>query len=169
MCDILRKNKEFQNLIQKIISSKEYQTMKHHRHHVKSNTFDHSVKVAYLCFRHHKRFHMKMDLEELIRGALLHDYYLYDWHDKAPSHRFHGFTHPKRALSNALRKYPNLTRTERDMIRRHMFPLTLIPPKTKGGWLICLYDKIAAISDYLGKEQRHRQTSSVIKNVQERS
>ena len=104
MCDILRKNKEFQNLIQKIISSKEYQTMKHHRHHVKSNTFDHSIKVAYLCYRHHKRFHSKMNLEELIRGALLHDYYLYDWHEKDPSHRFHGFTHPKRALANALRQ-----------------------------------------------------------------
>lgn len=143
--------------------------MKHHRHHVKSNTFDHSIKVAYLCYRHHKRFHSKMNLEELIRGALLHDYYLYDWHEKDPSHRFHGFTHPKRALTNALRQYPNLTKTERDMIRHHMFPLTPIPPKTKGGWLICFYDKIAAISDYLGKKQRHRQASSVIKNVKERS
>ena len=143
------KNREFYKMIREIVRSEEFRAMKSYRHHIKSNIFDHSVKVAYLCYRHHKRFHPKIPLRELVRGALLHDYYLYDWHDKRPSYRFvHGFVHPKKAFQNALSHYPDLTRAERDMIRRHMFPLTVIPPTTQAGWLICFYDKIAAISDY---------------------
>lgn len=31
--------------------------------------------------------------------------FLYDWHQKDPSHRLHGFHHPKTALGNAQRDY----------------------------------------------------------------
>lgn len=144
-------NKEFYGLIRDIIASEEYIGMKRYKHHVKGSVYDHSIKVAYLCYKHHKRFGTKTPLREFVRGALLHDYYLYDWHDK--EHKFHGFTHPRRALENALAKYPDLTHRERDMIRRHMFPLTPIPPRTKAGWLICFYDKVAAVSDYCGKNK----------------
>lgn len=146
-------NKEFYHLIKNIISSEEYKGMKNNKHHIKGNVFDHSVKVAYLCYKHHKKYQTEISLEELIRGALLHDYYLYDWHDRKPEYRFHGVMHPKRALENALKKYPDLTETEKDMISRHMFPLTIIPPKTKAGWIVCFYDKVAAINDYFGKNK----------------
>ncbi|MBQ7347729.1 MAG: HD domain-containing protein [Clostridia bacterium] len=127
--------------------------MKGYKHHIKGSVYDHSLKVAYLCYRHHKRFGTGVDLREFVRGALLHDYYLYDWHDKDPAHKFHGFTHPKHALENAVKKYPDLTPAQRDMIRSHMFPLTPIPPKTRCGWLVCFYDKVAAIGDYCGKNK----------------
>ncbi|MBQ8510312.1 MAG: HD domain-containing protein [Clostridia bacterium] len=146
-------SKEFYIIIKDIIHSDEYRGMKNYRHHVKGNVYDHSIKVACMCYNHHKRFGTKIDLTEFIRGALLHDYYLYDWHDKTSDHRFHGFTHPGRALENAYRKYPDLTLTQRDMILHHMFPLTPVPPRTKAGWLICFYDKVAAVSDYCGKNK----------------
>ena len=41
-----------------------------------------------------ERAGVRVDRASLIRGALLHDYFLYDWHDADPSHRLHGFTHP---------------------------------------------------------------------------
>lgn len=145
--------KEFFVIIRDIVRSDEYCGMKNCKHHIKGSVYDHSVKVAYLCYQHHKRFGTKIGLEEFVRGALLHDYYLYDWHEKSPSHRFHGFTHPRCALNNALAKYPDLTETEQDMILRHMFPLTPIPPTTKAGWLLCFYDKVAAVSDYFGENK----------------
>lgn len=146
-------NKEFFLLIREIIKSKDFDKMKHYKHHIKGNVFDHSVKVAYLCYRHHKRKKSKLDLRELVRGALLHDYYLYDWHSRTPETRWHLFTHPTKALKNATQEFPDLTKNEQDMIRHHMFPIVPFPPKTKYGWLVCWYDKIAAISDYVSKNK----------------
>lgn len=150
-------DKEFYRLIRTMIKSEEFVEMKTHRHHVKGSVFDHSVKVAYLCYRHCKRFGTRVDLREMVRGALLHDYYLYDRRDKSQPHKLHGIMHPRQALANAVQKYPDLSATERDMIRRHMFPLTLVPPKTKSGRLLCFYDKVAAIDDYCRKSKwKHR-------------
>ncbi len=143
--------KEFYRIIKDIIRTEEYRSMKKCRHHIKGSVYDHSVKVAYLCYKHQKQFGLSIQQNELVRGALLHDYYLYDWHAK--EHRFHGFTHPRCALNNALQHYPGLTETEQDMILRHMFPLTPIPPATKAGWLLCFYDKVAAVSDYFGENK----------------
>ena len=144
---------EFCTMIRDIVRSEDYRGMRQYRHHIKGSVYDHSLKAAYLCYRHHRRFRSKTELSQLLRGALLHDYYLYDWHDKSTSHRFHGFTHPRRALKNALRRYPDLTGTEQDMILRHMFPLTPVPPRTAAGWLLCFYDKVAAVSDYFGENK----------------
>ncbi len=143
-------DKEFLLLVETITKDETYRTLKHQRHHVKSNVYDHSLRVARLLHRHHKKHPSKNDPKALIRGALLHDYYLYDRKGRNRP-RFHGASHPRLALSNALRKYPDLGKTERDMIRRHMFPLTLIPPKTRGGWLLWYYDKVAAMQEFFGK------------------
>lgn len=149
-------DKEFKELIQEIVSTEEFKKMKQYKHHRGGNTYDHSIRVAYLCYRYYKRHNSKVNVNELIRGALLHDYFLYDRHDKSnPDYvcgLIHGLVHPKRALANATRAYPNLTKTERDVIKRHVFPLTPIPPKTRCGWLVCFYDKVVAICDYCNKD-----------------
>ena len=145
-------NEEFHELIHDIISSEEFSKMKNYKHHLHGSTYEHSISVAYLCYQHCKRTKSNVNIKELIRGALLHDYFLYDRHVKNGEHHInglvHGFTHPKRALENARNHYPDLTKTEQDIIKRHMFPLTPIPPRTKCGWLVCFYDKVAAIYEY---------------------
>lgn len=65
---------------------------------------------------------------------------------RTPSHRLHGFSHPWRALENAERDFP-LGPIERDTIVRHMFPLTLAPPKYREGALICAADKLCALCE----------------------
>ncbi|MBQ4586135.1 MAG: HD domain-containing protein [Clostridia bacterium] len=146
---------EFNELINDVINTDEFKTMKKYRHHVKSNLYDHSIKVAYLCFKHHKRFKSKFELRYFVRGALLHDFYLYDWHDKLPENRLHGFRHSKKALKNARERFLDLTPMEEDMIKNHMFPLTPVPPKTRAGWLVCFYDKVVAIKEYFSRKKRH--------------
>ena len=37
--------------------------------------------------------------------------------------------------------------------KHHMFSLTPMPPTTIAGWLICFYDKVAAISDRFGENK----------------
>lgn len=114
--------------------------------HGGTTVYAHSVRVACASYSLARKLHLKLDYSALIRGALLHDYFLYDWHVKDPSHRLHGFSHPGTALRNARRDY-NLTEREANIIKRHMFPLVPIPPKTKEGWVVCLTDKTCALQE----------------------
>ena len=128
--------------------------MKQYRHHIRGSAYDHSVGLAYLCYQHYRRHGAAVPLHQLLRGALLHDFYLYDRKNKAEAVRFHGFVHPRRALQNARRYYGPLSAAEEDMILHHMFPLTPVPPCTSAGWLICFYDKVAAVRDLFGLTAR---------------
>ncbi|MCI6533463.1 HD domain-containing protein [Bariatricus sp. SGI.161] len=114
--------------------------------HGVTTIFQHSINVACVSCKIAEKYHLDVDYYALIRGALLHDYFLYDWHVKDRSHRFHGFTHPRRALENADKEF-QLTETERNMIYCHMFPLTPIPPSTQEAWIVCVADKICALSE----------------------
>lgn len=93
-----------------------------------------------------ERLGMRIDRASLIRGALLHDYFLYDWHDPEPWHNWHGFRHPFFALKNAEEDF-ELTARERNIIARHMFPLVPIPPACREAWIVCLADKWVALRE----------------------
>ena len=54
--------------------------------------------------------------------------------------RLHGFEHPRKALKNAEEAF-SLTAVERDIILRHMWPLTIVPPKYAESYVIVMYDK----------------------------
>ena len=101
------------------------------------------LAVAYYAYCFAKFFNIKCDEKSLIYGALLHDYFLYDWHIHDKSHRLHGFKHPKTALNNALKHY-DLNKREIDIIKNHMFPLTLVPPHHRESIMVCLSDKICS-------------------------
>ena len=96
-----------------------------------------------------RALHLRVDENALIRGALLHDYFLYDWHLKDPSHRLHGFTHPATALRNAGEDW-SLSPIEKEIISKHMFPLTPLPPTCREAWLVCLADKLCAAGETCG-------------------
>ena len=111
-----------------------------------TSVFRHSVSVAHYSFYLAWKMHIPVNEKALIRGALLHDYFLYDWHEKRKGHHFHGFTHPGTALKNAEKEY-ELGDIERNIISRHMFPLTVVPPMCREAWLVCLADKYCAVKE----------------------
>ena len=84
------------------------------------------------------------------KAGLLHDLFLYDWHKYSPGkgERLHGFEHPTKALKNA-GKYFDITEKEGDMIAKHMFPLTVTPPKYKETFVIVLVDKFCSFNEVL--------------------
>ncbi len=114
--------------------------MAFNRQHGDTSCLLHSVAVALYSLRLARAFRLRVCARALVRGALLHDYFLYDWHEKDASHRLHGFHHPRTALVNAGRDYA-LTPVERDIILKHMFPLTPRPPRYLESLLVCLVDK----------------------------
>ncbi|MDO5344188.1 MAG: HD domain-containing protein [Lachnospiraceae bacterium] len=119
-----------------------------HLQHGTTTVFEHSVHVAYVSLRFAEKFHIRVDTLALLRGALLHDYFLYDWHRPNHGHGLHGFTHPRTALENASKDFV-LTEIEKNIIARHMFPLTFLPPTCREAWIVCLADKYCALQETL--------------------
>lgn len=114
--------------------------------HGTTTLYQHCVSVAYRSVVIASKFNLDIDMRSLVRGALLHDYYLYDWHNKAARVKLHGFHHPRIACENASRDF-QLNAIEQDIIRRHMFPLTPMPPRYKEGWVICAADKACSLQE----------------------
>lgn len=54
--------------------------------HGKVSVYAHCVSVADTACVLAETLHLRVNERALIRGALLHDYFLYDWHDKANGH-----------------------------------------------------------------------------------
>ena len=126
-----------------VVKSAGMQEEKSYMQHGAVSVFHHSLAVACLSIFLARRLRLHVDEQALIRGALLHDYFLYDWHEKGGHHGLHGFTHGMQAMRNAARDY-RIGPLEKNIIARHMFPLTPIPPKYKEAWLVCLADKYCA-------------------------
>lgn len=117
------------------------------------SVYGHSVSVAYLSLYLARRFRITVDERALVRGALLHDYFLYDWHIPSEQNQWHGFRHARLALQNAERDF-ELGAIERDIIRKHMFPLNLALPRYRESVLVCVADKICATTETLSLPAR---------------
>lgn len=127
-----------------ILDSDRVKSQKNYMQHGNVSTYDHTILVALYSIRIARRFRIKVDDKSLIRGCLLHDYCLYDWHVKDKSHRLHGFHHAKTALINAKRDF-ELNKIEENMIYTHMFPVNLRLPKYKESVILCIADKVSAV------------------------
>jgi uncharacterized protein len=122
--------------------------------HGTTTLYTHCRNVAMMSLKIASFFKAKVDVESLITGALLHDYYLYDWHDRKKCPPLHGYFHPGIALKNAMAIY-DLNKIEQDVIKHHMFPLTLCPPLTKEGWIVTLSDKLCSTYETFKMNERH--------------
>lgn len=91
-------------------------------------------------FNIHLRAHA--DEASLVKGAFLHDFYLYDWHNCSNITHWHGFKHPRIARYNAEVVFA-LTDKEKDIIQSHMWPLTPTDiPHSREAALVCMADKM---------------------------
>lgn len=126
----------------------------------------HCISVAKHSLAISKRLRINCNERELVRGALLHDYFLYDWHDKHRDNmkRLHGFYHPGIALKNASKEYV-LTEREKDIIKKHMWPLTVVPPQCREAWIVTTADKYCSLLETvrLHRGERKRYMSGNIK------
>ena len=111
--------------------------------HVGTSRLQHSINVAYYSFLICRR--LGLDYRSAARAGIMHDLFLYDWREVHSSKK-HVRSHPKAALENA-RKVTALNKVEEDAIRRHMWPLTIRPPKYLEGHVVSFADKICACAE----------------------
>lgn len=122
--------------------------------HGTTSIFAHCKNVALVSLLLSQIFHLKVDKYSLVRGALLHDYFLYDWHDKTVCPHLHGFIHPQIALENASKVF-DLNEIEKDIIVHHMFPLNITPPKTLEGFIVTISDKLCGTYETFKFNEMH--------------
>ena len=68
---------EFFDIISDLIFLPEVQEMKKYRQHFNTSCFDHCIEVSYWSYIICKKLHL--DYTSMVRGALLHDLFLYNW------------------------------------------------------------------------------------------
>lgn len=129
---------------QDILNAPRMQQEKKFIQHGNVTCYEHSVFVTFLSLWLADKLRLSVNRRSLIRGALLHDYFLYDWHTKEKWHRLHGFRHAAFALKNAEQDF-TLNEVERNIIRSHMFPLNLTLPRCRESLLVNLADKSCSL------------------------
>ena len=109
--------------------------------------------VSLLSFLWAKKWNF--DYKSAAIGGLLHDFYDKPWqtadhklvkHTKKNFFQQHGFVHALEATKNAYRYFPEImTPKIENIIRRHMFPLNIHPPRYKESWIVTCVDKYVSM------------------------
>ncbi|MDR1753772.1 MAG: HD domain-containing protein [Eubacterium sp.] len=133
--------------MREILYSEKMQSTRQYTQHAKVSVFAHCCMVAHVSLQIAKRF-KRFDVESLARGALLHDFFLYDWHGKKLLY-LHGYKHSNTAYINS-KKHFYINEIEADIIKKHMWPLTLFKlPRFRESWLVCGVDKLCSLCETL--------------------
>ena len=123
--DIISQNKEFQDIIYPLITNDTVQQMKNFKQHYETTCFEHCYTAAYHCYCICKK--LNLDYKSATRAAMLHDLFLYD-------------------CENASKLF-DLNDKEKDIIEKHMWPVTVAFPKSIEGFILTFVDKYCALSE----------------------
>lgn len=148
--------RQFNSNIKDIIKHKEVQRMKDYIQHGTTSTYEHCKSVAKASYKLDKFLNAKCDRKALLKGAMLHDFYLYDWHEKGSCEGLHGYHHADSALENA-KKHFDIGKKEEDIIFSHMWPLNITRiPKRREAWIVCMADKYVSIKEIFDKDRLNK-------------
>lgn len=133
-----------------ILESPNFKSTKGHIQHGNMSVNEHCINVAKTSLYIRNKLRIRCNTRDLVRGALLHDYFLYDWHksEEAAPHKLHGFFHPSKSLRNARKEF-RLTARQEDIIIKHMWPLTVVPPMCREAWIVTTADKYCSLLETL--------------------
>jgi len=141
------KDEKFIKICKPFMEHEEFIKMKGIKHHNES-VFEHVVDVAYRSYK--IALKLNLDTKATIRGALLHDFYLYKFNKRMRIRLLfdsfsHAVNHPKIALENS-KKYFKVNDKESNIILSHMFPIRI--PRYREAWVVTFVDKYLAVHEY---------------------
>ena len=135
----------FISIISDIIENNTVKQMNDFKQHYETTCFEHCLVASYYCYLLCKKFNL--DYISCSRAAMVHDLFLYDWRKRQNGRKgLHAFTHPQTAYDNASKLF-DLNEKEKDIIVKHMWPVTLALPKYKESYILTLVDKYCALNE----------------------
>ena len=139
---------QLEKVYQAFLNDEKILRMKEISMHRGSNCYEHSFKVAKKAIRKSLR-RKDVNLEVVLLGSILHDYYLYDWRKDRSKLKKHGKNHPEIAISNATRDF-DISNDVKKVIKSHMWPINIKEyPKSKEAKLVSISDKEVTIGESL--------------------
>ena len=158
---------EWFNIVEDILMHDEFQRRKLFMHHHNMSVWEHSILVSYKSFMASKYY--GGDERVCAIAGLLHDFYPQAWlwndelaeldegkylsefYDKKSLFKMHGFVHGKEAAKNYVKYFPELEdKRITNAIERHMFPLTIKPPRYFEGYILTAIDKVNSVRELPG-------------------
>ncbi|GAJ25376.1 HD family hydrolase [Liquorilactobacillus sucicola DSM 21376 = JCM 15457] len=139
-----RDDSEYMSYVGVLLDKPEVQKLAEFKQHYFSNRLEHSISVSYDSYRIAKKFHL--NAKATARAGLLHDLFYYDWRTTKFSSGTHAWIHPRIAVRNA-EKITTLTKLEKDIIIKHMWGATVVPPRYLEGYIVTFVDKYEATSE----------------------
>lgn len=136
---------EFYTHISELLENDKVIELDNFIHHYCYTRLKHSLDVAYYSFMITRI--LRWDSKSVARAGLLHDLFFYDWRDEDFQGR-HAADHPKIALENA-RTVCDINDKEANIILRHMWLATAVPPRYKEGYIVTFVDKYCAVRELL--------------------
>lgn len=130
---------EFFDIVNHILENEEFRKLDDIRHHGITR-LNHCMRVAYYSYLITK--FLGLNYVEVTEAALLHDFFTDELESKNMIVSL--IRHPYIALDNS-KKYFNLSMMQEDIIKTHMFPVSLVPPKYIESWIVDIIDDICAI------------------------
>jgi uncharacterized membrane protein len=129
--------------IEDLLANRKVRSMADIRHH-QASVLDHSLVISQASWYLADAF--GLDKVSCARGALLHDFFLYDW--RKEKHPHHAIRHAGIALENAQMCF-DLNEVEKDIILTHMWPLSKTFYRYRESLLVSMIDKIASSKDLI--------------------
>ena len=156
-----------EDLYQSFLHDERILRMKEISMHRGSNCYEHSFKVAKKAIKRALRHKEgSVNLEVIMLGAILHDYYLYDWRKDRAKLKKHGQNHPGIAIKNAIRDF-NISEEVVNVIKSHMWPINIKTfPNTKEARIVSLADKAVTIGESLSsKNYKKKKRETYLLNI----
>ena len=155
---------DWYEIVKDILKHDEFQKRKLFNHHHDMSVWDHSILVSFKSYMAARYY--SADPRVCAIAGLLHDFYTQAWlmNDelakledgkyvqkvgvRQPLFKMHGFTHAGDAAENYVRFFPELEDEKiTNCIKRHMFPLNIVPPRYKEGFIITGIDKLNSVRE----------------------
>ena len=144
----IEEQNRLETIYQAFLNDEKILRMKDISMHRGSNCYLHSFKVAKKAIK--KSLNRKdVNLEVVLLGAILHDYYLYDWRKDRSKLKKHGKNHPSVAINNAVKDF-DISEEVKKVIKSHMWPINIKDyPKSKEAKIVSISDKAVTIGEFL--------------------
>lgn len=159
LCEQSESNIPMSDINGSILDSDRFKKARDIVHHHKTNIAGHSEKTAEygkrIC-QWLKKHDIEVSEEDVVTACLLHDIGMTDDEVSSTVSWKKAYLHPRRGEEIARHEY-DANEIQCNAIRRHMWPICIVPPRTREGWIVVAADKCCSIWEVTHNKKKKKE------------